>query len=141
MAASYTVVEKTFENYMNSLGKGTYIVRFPDTKEVNSLLWHTGICKKVILPRRPSDFLVTEKGHTYYAEIKSTANPKGLTSNLFSQQKGERTRILAAGGDYVYFIYNIQSMKWYKVPARELNENAKWVELTKFIVDIPKVNI
>lgn len=127
-------------DYFDSLkSKQIYAARFADTHDANKGRWGDPSQKKVIIPRKPCDMMLVVKGMTYFCEVKSTENKKGLKSSLFTEQYAERTRIVNAGGSYLYLIYSYAKEKWYWVPFEDLNENATWEELDKFFVDIPKV--
>lgn len=126
-------------DYLANKSKTIYVARFSDTYDANKGRWGNPLMKKVFLKRKPSDAVVTINGITYYVEIKSTHSTKGITSGLFSQQKGERIRIENAGGYYVYLIYSFHTQKWYWVFSTQLKENSKWSEMEKFFIDFPKV--
>ena len=126
-------------HYLESLGKDVYVTRLVDTFDANKGRWGDPAQKKVIIPRRPSDFIIVMKGRTFFCDIKSTSNVYGLTASLFNEQIAERTRITRAGGEYVYLIYSYAHSKWYWIPFTELDVKAKWEDLEKFFIDIPKV--
>lgn len=133
------VAEKFIFNYLDNYGKRIYVSRFIDTYDANKGRWGDPSQKKVKIDRRPCDFILVIDGVTYFCEVKATANKRGLKSSLFSQQKAERTRILAAGGLYIYFIYSLEKEKWYWIASSKLDANAKWEDLEPFVVDFPKV--
>ena len=126
-------------DYLDSLGKYVYVKRLADTHDANKGRWGDSTQKKVIIPKRPCDAMLIYRGDTYFCEVKSTISQTGLSSNLFSEQKPERIRIVKAGGSYLYLIYSYFKEQWYWIPSEFLNENAKWCELEKFKVDFPKV--
>lgn len=134
------IAESFVKDYFDSLkSKQVYTARFADTYDANKGRWGDPSQKKVIITRKPCDMMLVIKGMTYFCEVKSTENKKGLKSSLFTKQYAERTRIVSAGGNYLYLIYSYAKEKWYWVPFENLNENATWEELDKFFVDIPKV--
>lgn len=117
--------------------KGSFIHRFIDTHDINAQLNRfKDRAPIVFVGQRPSDFIAIEDGITFFAEVKSTENVRGVTSALFAEQDGMRKRILKANGLYFYFIYSIFNKSWYKVPGRiiEEKENRKWEELEQYKV-------
>lgn len=121
--------EKTLFDYFNSLGKYVYVARFADTYDANKGRWGDPTQKKVVIARRPCDFMLIYGGITSFCEVKATANKKGITPSLFSEQVAERTRVLKAGGIYIYFIYSDFKKKWYSIFAEEVKGNETWEEL------------
>lgn len=118
--------------------KGSFIHRFIDTHDINAQLNRFKDGKAIIYTeKKPSDFIIVEDGITYFAEVKSTENIRGVTSALFAEQDGMRKRVLKANGLYFYFIYSIHNQKWYKVPGFEIEEkpNQKWEEIANYEVD------
>lgn len=134
---TYKLAEKAVLEYFNS-SKDCYAARFTDTHDINSQLRRFRIIGSpmVYAHRNPSDFIVVERGETYFAEAKSTENIKGVSSSLFDEQKGERTRILRAGGKYFYFVYSFVRARWYKIPGAVIAEKATrtWEELAPYTV-------
>lgn len=118
--------------------KGSFIHRFIDTHDINAQLGRFKEGKEMVFTyRKPSDFIVTYHGNTFYAEVKTTVNVKGTTNALFSEQEGMRNRILKADGRYFYFIYSFIKNQWYVVPGFIIaeNPNRKWEEIDNFKVD------
>ncbi|KGM36103.1 hypothetical protein P409_00180 [Inquilinus limosus MP06] len=101
-----------FEDHFTLMGKAAHVHRITDTAEVRGLN-KTGFTKE-----QPSDFIVTENGVMYYAEVKSSSNP---TSFPLSQiERGQRSAMIkqtAAGGLYFLFIHCLTKNIWFKVPA------------------------
>lgn len=130
--------ERAVYSYFNSGRKNTVCYRFQDSADANRKMAiyqrKTFTPGFILMGKNPSDLIVTENGETYYAEVKSTANTRGITSPLFETQRGDRKRILAAGGKYYYFIYSITLYSWYKVPAQIIAESASrsWLDLAKY---------
>lgn len=123
--------ENYIEKYFNEfLGKEAMCVRFQDTGDT-----FQGRGKGVVLKKNPSDFIINLKGgEIFYAEVKSTIDPRGVKSSLFSEQKMRRDRILALGCRYVYFIYSQKTETWYEVPAQIIQKapNMKWEDMETF---------
>jgi hypothetical protein len=124
--------EKFILDYFNNFSKDIYITRFADTYDANRGRWGNPNQKKVIITRRPSDAIMVCGGITSFVEIKCTENKTGIIPTLFSEQTAERTRIKAAGGRYVYFIYSRFLKTWYAIETEELAENGfklSWEQL------------
>lgn len=133
------LAENFIYDYLDNNSKNLYVCRFVDTYDANKGRWGDPSQKKVIIRRRPCDFMLVVNGHTYFCEVKATTNKQGLTSSLFSQQIAERTRILSAGGEYIYLIYSVENKQWYWINSRKLDTSAKWGELSFFVIDFPPV--
>lgn len=112
--------EKFVDDYFNTLGKNCVCSRFNDTSDTIQ-----GKGKGILLRRNPSDFVITQDGVTFYAEVKSTDSPKGVSSSLFSQQKARRDRILKADGLYIYFIYSSRLDVWFYANGEFIKEKAE----------------
>lgn len=139
--------EKEVYDYYSSQ-RHSYIYRFTDTHDVNSQLkgfnQRMGINQPngmVYVPANPSDFLVIYKNRTFFLEVKTTENIKGVTYSLFKQQEGFRDRIIRCGGEYWYHIYSIVNKQWYMVPGELIAEKptCKWEELNHYKIDYLKV--
>lgn len=131
---TYKKAEKAVINFFNSK-KDCCAFRFQDTADVNSQLGRFGSNQGMVyVEKNPSDFIVIERGTTYFAEAKSTENVKGVTSSLFDQQRGYRNRILSCGGKYYYFVYSITRARWYKIPGDVIRDNANrtWEDLAVY---------
>lgn len=101
------ICEDFIFKYFNR-NKSCCCFRFSDTHDTFQGRGHG-----VVLSKAPSDFIVTNFGRVFFAEVKSTENPKGTTKKLFDQQAARRDQILHAGGGYEYFVYCKAKDKWY----------------------------
>lgn len=124
-----TNLPKICENFIYEFfnkDKTACCFRFSDTHDT-----FQGRGRGVILPSAPSDFVVTHLNITYYAEVKSTISPIGLTASLFKQQELRRNKILKAGGEYWYFIYSETCDRWFVISGKLISENPnlKWESL------------
>lgn len=124
--------EHIFENKISAHGKNGYFYRIPDAAEVRGRTGRIGYIRKT-----PSDYIVTLYGETFYAEIKSTVNPKFFAKSFLKiGQKNAARQVLAAGGQYLIFIHSLATQEWYRVPANVLIETPKttfsWTELQHF---------
>lgn len=123
--------QEIFEATFVKLGKRAFVYRVTDSAEVR------GMSGAGYTKRQPSDFIVTENGAMYYAEVKSTSS---RTSFSFSQiepgqWRGARQQV-AAGGDYFFFIHRKATGDWFKVPARVILDHPRksmtWTELQPY---------
>lgn len=136
--STWKLGEKEVYDYY-STHKNSYIYRFSDTHDVNAQLKHFGD-RMVYAAKTPADFLVVHKSRTFFLEVKTTSNVKGITSSLFKQQAGLRDRILKCSGEYYYHIYSIVNKQWYFVPGWVISESANrtWEELKLYKVSYLK---
>jgi len=119
------ICEDFIFKYFNR-NKSCCCFRFSDTHDTFQGRGHG-----VVLAKAPSDFVITELGNTYYAEVKSTENVKGTTKKLFDQQAARRDQILTSLGEYWYFVYSEAKDKWYILSGFEVAQkpSVKWEDL------------
>lgn len=128
------ICEDFIFKYFNR-NKNCCCFRFSDTHDT-----FQGRGRGIVLAKAPSDFMVTNYGATFYAEVKSTENIRGTTKKLFDQQAARRNQILKAGGDYRYLVYSETKDKWYvlageavlKCPTRTWE---KWDEVIPYFFE------
>ena len=133
MSNTGTSSEKVFEAKFKSLGKRAFVYRFPDMKEVrgrtkNGAVW---------MRKQPSDYLVTENGVMYYAEVKSSeAKISFPFSNIKAYQIGAARQQMAASGLYFFFLHRLDTGDWYKVPAELIlnsdKSSVRWADLDSY---------
>ncbi len=74
--------------------------------------------RRVFTTQHPSDFLVTDHGQTFYAEVKSCSDEVSFAfGNIQKGQWIAATRVNAAGGCYYFYLKSEYHKQWYKVPA------------------------
>lgn len=96
--------------------------------------------RRVFTTSHPSDFLVTDQGQTFYAEVKSSENEVSFPfSNIEKGQWIAATRLVAASGYYYFFLKSEHLKQWFKVPASVILEqyhggikSIKWSLLTAY---------
>lgn len=125
--------ERLFEEIMKSRGKSVNVYRLPDTKQIKQEFQHA------FVRAAPSDYIVTEDGEMYYAEVKSSSDGRAsfTFNHITPSQWAAMVKQRAAGGKYFLFIHNITTETWYKVPANailrihdeEKRKSVKWTEL------------
>lgn len=125
--------EEEFESFFQ--GKQKFVFKFHDTRMAMGILK----TKKVKTTEHPSDYIVTDNGLMYYAEVKSTNDKVSLPfGNIQKGQWKAATRQVAAGGLYFFFVRSEAWKTWYKVPAQVLLEHSKvrqsikWSELSDY---------
>ena len=130
--------EKIVFDYYNR-NKETVCTRFIDSADINRESYKRGVRFTATNIVQPSDLLVTDDGETFYAEVKCTDNPFGITQSLVKQQAGSRKRILRARGAYVYYIYSSARKEWYEIPGEYFELTPKgtiyWDNLSNYKID------
>ncbi len=124
-----------FENRLKRLGKAAYLYKLVDAAEIRG---RTGIAGRA--RAQPSDYLLTYKGRTAYAEVKGCENTTSFPlSYLRDVQSSAARQIIAAGGEYLVFIKRLPDRGWYCVPYQTLihlaadNKSVKWETLAPHI--------
>ena len=119
--------EKLFEERIASMGKNAVAFRLIDAAYVKAL---TG--KAANVPAQPADYIVTIKGRTMYAEVKSTVDPTTFKLSILKpHQRGMALRITAAGGEHVVFVHSLAHDRWYAVPFKDV-QTMRWEDMEKF---------
>lgn len=128
--------EDQFEKYWKQFGKNATVYAFQDTREA---MGTTG-SRRVFTQSRPSDFLVTHDGHTFFAEVKSCSSHSSFAfSNIRDDQWKYAILHTAAKGLYLFYIKWEVNDQWYKVPASFLislknagEKSVKWEALDEY---------
>lgn len=131
--------EKDFEDSFDQYGKDAHVCRLSDTATAKA----TG-GKRAFIAAQPSDYIVTLKGETFFAEVKSTVDDGAFHfNNVRKQQMAASRRTAKAGGTYLFFIKSLYHMQWYCVPAQVVHETIKsgkkhltWSQMEPFKYDI-----
>jgi penicillin-binding protein-related factor A (putative recombinase) len=124
--------EKKFEELLAIFGKRAYFHKITDTKEVS------GLNKaRVKTKPQPADYIVCLDGEMFLAEVKESCNDTSFPfGNIRTTQLAHARMIIAAGGQYVFFILRTKTSTWYKVPAQVIlgssRSSIKWIELGGF---------
>lgn len=124
--------ERDFLQFFKKLGKRAFVHRLVDSADLRGLN-----NSPVRAPEQPADWVVTENGETYYAEVKSTTNKTSFPFSLITTNEEKSAKMqLAAGGKYMFFIHSLEKQQWFKVPASiVLSHNKrsfKWDELIPY---------
>ncbi|WP_419902161.1 hypothetical protein [Kiloniella sp.] len=126
--------EKKFQEIYSKLGKRVFVHRVPDNSDTYGRTKGKSVGG---VEAQPSDWIVTEDGQMFYAEVKSTQNktsfPFGMISK--SQMRGARKQ-LAAGGQYFFFVHSLVTDEWFQIPADLIlsttKSSLKWSELGSY---------
>ncbi len=90
------------------------LYRFPDKKALTGL---NGGRKVGDFPK-PSDYLVTKGGQTFYAEIKSVQSDTSFPfADIRPSQRAKALRMACIGGRYDFFIFSFGLGKWFLLAA------------------------
>lgn len=124
--------EKEFEDLWKSLGKRAFCFKITDTRELSRF--------KATTKKQPSDYIVIVNGCTFFGEVKKSEDKTSFPfSNIQPGQLGYSQRILAAGGEYYFFVKSTVTGKWYRVPAKLVHDtlkagrkSLKWTELEPY---------
>lgn len=136
----WQAAEEDYKESFKKFGKKAFVYQFHDTREA---MGSTG-SKRVFTQSRPSDFLITHDGVTFYAEVKSCATPTSFSfSNIRPDQWMYATLTAAAKGLYFFILKSEALDKWYKVPAPFLIslkddniKSVKWENLNAYEFNI-----
>jgi penicillin-binding protein-related factor A (putative recombinase) len=117
------------------VGKQCWCYAFEDTREAMGLSGS----RRVFTKGRPSDYLVTAGGKTFFAEVKSSQNEVSFNLNNVEESQWQAAiRSVAAGGLYFFFIRCEVNGLWFQVPAvilveqRKTKKSIKWVDLKPY---------
>jgi penicillin-binding protein-related factor A (putative recombinase) len=135
MKQAWKAVEEAFASFWS--GKENYCFQFHDTR---AAMGATG-SRRVFTAPHPSDFLVTHKGETFYAEVKSCEDKVSFKfSNIQPAQWSAARQVCAASGKYFFFLFSHSNQSWYKIPGTHLvqiqldgKKSVKWAELLDFL--------
>lgn len=121
--------ENDFKDAFKPLGKGAVVLKFSDAAEAKVL---NGVRAKA--RAQASDFLVVARGETFFAEVKSSAEKVSFPhGNIQPHQLARSRQVVAAGGQYFFFIKSEALGQWFKVPAsfihRATKKSTKWSEI------------
>ncbi|MBI1261287.1 MAG: hypothetical protein GC184_06155 [Rhizobiales bacterium] len=129
MANSGKASEEFFEDHWRDRGKATFIYRFPDTgdilKRIRTMIGKvaSGTRLAEIIGPQPADYLIVDHEFgTFFAEVKSCSTKKSFPfSNITPSQWSTSKRCEAARGNYYFFIHNVTTDHWYRVPSSVIN--------------------
>lgn len=104
--------EDEFESWFTS--KNQFVFPFEDAREVMGARQS----RKVFTKGQPADYLVVDNGFVFFAEVKSTEHETSFAlSHIQKSQWNAAARVVAANGNYFFFIRKEPERVWFKVPA------------------------
>ena len=108
--------EKLFDDAWKRLGKVAHVFAFTDASEA------TGTNKRrTHIKAQPSDRLVTFRGVTWFAEVKSTVHETRFDFSLLRTTQGAyAAMIIAAGGVYYAYVHRLATDVWYRLSYQEI---------------------
>jgi penicillin-binding protein-related factor A (putative recombinase) len=114
--------EAHFEARFAKMGKRASVFRLVDASDI---FGRSKNKEYLAVPSQPADYLVVCNGATFFAEVKSTQDKTAFRFSMIGQgQWIAAVKSLAAGGDYLFFVHNLLTNQWYRIPA-------SYVKLTK----------
>lgn len=97
--------------------QNAFVYRFEDLYDAKR--------KGKVANRKPCDFLVTHKGKTIYAEVKSTIKNSFSFSNIQPEQWRTAVKSTASGGLYRFFVHFTSVNRWFSIPASIIIDSKK----------------
>lgn len=121
-----------FEKRVASYGKQAFLYKLVDAAEIRGRTGTVGRARA-----QPSDYLLTYKGQTSYAEVKSCDNKTSFPmSYIRDVQHAAARQVIAAGGQYLVFIKRLEVGNWYCVPYQAFPQtdvkSVKWETLAPY---------
>jgi penicillin-binding protein-related factor A (putative recombinase) len=124
--------EEEFEGFFLPFGKQAKVYRFEDAKAL-----YGKNKRKVANDAKPSDYIVTFKGITFFAEVKSSENPTSFPFGMLQPgQSAIGAAVTIAGGEYWIFAKSDVLDQWFRIPYRVVmdtraagKKSIKWDEL------------
>lgn len=108
--------EAIFEAVLTELG--AFVNRISDAFEERT--------KRRLTTRKPSDFIVTHQGKTWYAEVKSISEKDRFSfSAIQPEQFRVASNVRRTGGEYIFYLHFIAFNRWFKVPAERILNSEK----------------
>jgi penicillin-binding protein-related factor A (putative recombinase) len=121
-----------FEYYNRN--KDTCCIRFEDNADINGMNKDKKF--RITTGSRPSDFIVIERGHMFFAEVKGTTQSKFSTGLIRQSQLNAAKKITTAGGSYIFIVYSQKTNSWYHIPYIKALHSSSWVDLETYKVNI-----
>lgn len=104
--------EKEFESWFNT--KRSFCFQFHDARAAKG----AGGSQRIFTTSHPSDFIVTDHGVTFFAEVKSSQDPTSFPfAAVQKAQWSAAIQTTSAGGLYYFFIRSEVLKKWFRIPA------------------------
>jgi hypothetical protein len=128
--------ERAFLNRVNAVPK-TVVERFYDQADLRGI---NGGRPVGDFPK-PSDFLVTQSGILFYAEVKSTQSKTCFSfGDIRPGQRSAALKQAMAGGPYYFFIFTYGLGQWFCLPCQQFakavqdgKKSIKFKDLTEWL--------
>lgn len=129
---TWKAAENAFVGFFTDYGKEACVIRLTDTAAAKAVGG-----KQAFVAAQPSDFLLTLKGITHFAEVKSSSSEHSFSFGGIQQgQWNMSRRIVRAGGSYLFFIKHELTQQWYLIPATVFHnhpkKSIKWKEIEAY---------
>lgn len=113
-----TSAEAAFEQLIEA----DVLYRMPDQKALTGL---NGGRRVGDFPK-PSDYIVTKAGETFYAEVKSVQSATSFPfDDIRPAQKSMALRQARVGGRYDFYIFSFGLGQWFCMPATQFAERVE----------------
>lgn len=95
-------------------GKDSFVYQFEDTREAMGIAQS----RRVFTKGRPSDYLITHLGVTFFAEVKSTQDATSFQLTRIQRAQWNCCRqVITANGIYLFFIRRESDQQWFRIPG------------------------
>lgn len=139
MSQAWKSIEDWFESFWKR--KEQYCFQFHDARAAMG----AAQSRRVFTTSHPSDFLVTDCGDTFYAEVKDCHDAVSFPfKNVKVSQWQAAIKLRAAYGKYYFFLHSQVRQCWYRVPGHVLvdlykagRKSVKWAELAEYLWQPP----
>lgn len=112
--------EQAWDDAWKIWGKHAHVFAFVDSAKATGLN-----NRKTNTGAQPSDRLLTFKGVTSYAEIKSSVHEDFSFSLLRPTQTAYATGVIAAGGIYDVYFHSLPTNRWFRIPYQVIRDAKK----------------
>lgn len=101
----------------------------------------TGGSKRIFTASHPADYIVTDRGLMFYAEVKSSQNETSFPfASVKKSQWSGAMQTVSAGGSYFFFLKAEIHRRWFRVPAyimlglfHDGAKSVKWTSLGDYL--------
>ena len=99
--------------------QNAFVFRFEDYKDINFKAGSNTPNKAV--GARPSDFIVSLNGATFYSEVKSMECKTTFSFSMITKQQWKTAfKVVQTKGLYFFFVHLRELDEWYMIPAKEV---------------------
>ena len=131
MSKKWIDAEAEFESWFTT--KQNYCFKFHDARQAMG----AGGSRRIFTAAHPSDYIVVDKGCTFFAEVKSSQDEVSFPfASIQKSQWSGAMQTTSASGLYYFFIKSEFLGKWFRVPAylminmrEQGHKSVKWEHL------------